>query len=181
MVRVCAFPNCGNKMKRYLRLSFHRLPLRNREFLQLWLVALQLDVQTPLRTLRQRDYRVCSEHFDDDEFTEKSVKSRHLKANAVPKAKGPSADKLEGTTSSDIKTDFASSNSGQPSSFKIVISSPQTTTQQPRTNPSFSGIYLALPPLWEQTDQSAAPSSPSLTVPCTASGDVSQPVWLCRT
>uniref|UniRef100_A0A8C9XF12 THAP domain-containing protein 1 n=1 Tax=Sander lucioperca TaxID=283035 RepID=A0A8C9XF12_SANLU len=95
MVPVCAFPNCGNQMKRYLSLSFHRLPLRNREILQLWLVVLQLDVQTPLRTLRERDYRVCSEHFDEDDFTEKSVKSRYLKANAIPKVKRPTADKLE--------------------------------------------------------------------------------------
>ncbi|XP_031145413.1 uncharacterized protein LOC116043045 isoform X11 [Sander lucioperca] len=95
MVRVCAFPNCGNKMKKYLCLSFHRLPYRNRETLKLWLFALQLDVQTPLRTLRERDYRVCSEHFDEDDFTEKSVKARYLKANAIPKAKRPAADKLE--------------------------------------------------------------------------------------
>ncbi|XP_032388936.1 THAP domain-containing protein 4 isoform X4 [Etheostoma spectabile] len=95
MVRVCAFPNCGNKMKRYLCLSFHRLPYRNRETLNLWLVALQLDVKTPLRTLRERDYRVCSEHFDEDEYTEKSVKSRYLKANAIPKAKRPAADTLQ--------------------------------------------------------------------------------------
>lgn len=95
MVRVCAFPNCSNRMKRYLCLSFHRLPLRNREILKLWLVALQLDVQTPLQTIRERDYRVCSEHFNEDDFTEKSVKSRYLKANAIPKAKKPAADKLE--------------------------------------------------------------------------------------
>ncbi|XP_028444738.1 THAP domain-containing protein 4-like [Perca flavescens] len=94
MVRVCAFPNCGNKMKRYLCLSFHRLPYRNRETLQLWLAALQLDVKTPLRTLREKDYRVCSEHFDEDDFTEKSVKSRYLKANAIPKAKRTAAEKL---------------------------------------------------------------------------------------
>ncbi|XP_031136838.2 uncharacterized protein LOC116037199 [Sander lucioperca] len=209
MVPVCAFPNCGNQMKRYLSLSFHRLPLRNREILQLWLVVLQLDVQTPLRTLRERDYRVCSEHFDEDDFTEKSVKSRYLKANAIPKVKRPTADKLEGTTSSDIETELAavpqstpkkaSSKSGHPASFKIVLSSPQTKTPQQRTKPSLSGIYFALPPLRQQTDQaatasspsfnaphtaseyqilspdlSASASSPSLTVPCTASEDVSQ-------
>lgn len=86
---------CVFRMKRYLCLSFHRLPLRNREIRQLWLVALQLDVQTPLQTIRERDYRVCSEHFDEDDLTEKSVKSRYLKANAIPKAKKPAADKLD--------------------------------------------------------------------------------------
>ncbi|XP_078136695.1 uncharacterized protein LOC144537124 isoform X1 [Sander vitreus] len=95
MVRVCAFPNCGNKMKSYLCLSFHRLPICNRETLPLWLVALQVDVRTSLRTLREIDYRVCSEHFDEGDFIEKSHKCRHLKGNAIPKAKGPTADKLE--------------------------------------------------------------------------------------
>ncbi|KAK7166547.1 hypothetical protein R3I93_006338 [Phoxinus phoxinus] len=163
MVRACAFPNCSNRMKRYLCLSFHRLPLRNREILHLWLVALQLDVQTPLKTLRVRDYRVCSEHFDEDDFTEKSVKSRHLKANAFPKAKKTAADKLEGKTSSDTEKELAavtlpqstpkktSSKSDQPSSFNIVLSSPQTTIQQRHTKPSLSGIYLVQSPLWQQT------------------------------
>lgn len=91
-MRVCAFPGCGNVMRRYLCLSFHRLPYRNRQTLPLWLVALHLDPKTPLKTLREKDHRVCSVHFDEDEFTEKGVKCRHLKANAIPKAKCPAAD-----------------------------------------------------------------------------------------
>ena len=85
MVRVCAVPNCDNKMKKYNRLSFHRLPLYDPETLPLWLVVLQIDVQTPFQVLRKRDYRVCSEHFDEDDFSPTSEKCRHLKKNAVPR------------------------------------------------------------------------------------------------
>lgn len=97
MVRACAFPNCGNKMKTYLDLSFHRPPFRNRETLQCWLVALKLDVQTQVETLRERDYRVCGKHFDEGDFIVKGNRC-FLKANAVPKAKMPAADKLEVTS-----------------------------------------------------------------------------------
>lgn len=62
MVRVCAVPNCGNRMRKYKNLHFHRLPFHDLEILQLWLVVLQLDVQTPIRVQRTKDYRICSEH-----------------------------------------------------------------------------------------------------------------------
>lgn len=35
-----------------------------------------MDVDTPVKTLREKDHRVCSEHFDDDDFTEKSANTR---------------------------------------------------------------------------------------------------------
>ena len=68
MVRVCAFPGCGKQIKSYNPESFHRLPLHESTFKQ-WLVALQVDVETPVRTLKVKDYRVCSAHFDQDDFT----------------------------------------------------------------------------------------------------------------
>ncbi|XP_039676120.1 putative protein TPRXL [Perca fluviatilis] len=87
---------------------------------------------------------------------------------------------MYGTPSSDIETELAtvpqstpkkaSSKSGHPASFKILLSSPQTKTPKQRTKPSLSGIYLALPPSWQQTDQAATASSPSLNAPHTASG-----------
>ena len=39
-------PNCGNRMKKYKNISFHRLPLYNPKTSPLWLVVLQIDVQT---------------------------------------------------------------------------------------------------------------------------------------
>lgn len=85
MVRVCAMPNCGHRMRKYKGLSFHRLPLYDPETLPLWLGVLQLDMQTPFEVLKAKDYRVCSEHFDDDDFSPTSEKCRHLKKNAVPR------------------------------------------------------------------------------------------------
>ncbi len=77
----------GNRMRKYTGLSFHRLPLYEPEILPLWLVVLQLDMQTPFVELKSRDYRVCGEHFDNDDFfptTSETCRLR-LKKNAVPR------------------------------------------------------------------------------------------------
>jgi len=103
MVRVCAVPNCGNKMRKYKNLNFHRLPLRDREILPLWLDVLQLDVKTPIQILRAKDYRVCSEHFDKDDYTNTAHRGR-LKKNAIPWTKTGAAT-VEGTLNV-IKTLF---------------------------------------------------------------------------
>ena len=49
-------PNCGNRMKKYSNISFHRLPRYDSETLPLWLVVLQVDVQTPFELLRKKEY-----------------------------------------------------------------------------------------------------------------------------
>uniref|UniRef100_A0A8C4DI62 THAP domain-containing protein 1 n=1 Tax=Dicentrarchus labrax TaxID=13489 RepID=A0A8C4DI62_DICLA len=86
MVRVCAFPNCGNRMRRYKCLHFHRLPFHDHEILQLWLVVLQLDVQTPIQVLCEKDLCICSEHFEEDDYRDTTQRGR-LKRNAVPRMK----------------------------------------------------------------------------------------------
>lgn len=68
MVRVCAFPGCDKNMKHYNPESFHRLPLQNSDTLKQWLVVLHVDVETPVKTLRGKDCRVCSNPFDKDDF-----------------------------------------------------------------------------------------------------------------
>lgn len=99
MVRVCAFPNCPNKMKSYSSRSFHRLPLLNRSTLRLWLVVLQMDPNTPVHTLRLADYRVCSDHFGQDDYCQskrrRNPKHIFLKKTAVPRAEILAAVKVE--------------------------------------------------------------------------------------
>ncbi|XP_076150208.1 uncharacterized protein LOC143134033 [Alosa pseudoharengus] len=95
MVRVCVFPNCGNRMRKYKCISFHRLPFFDHNVLKLWLCVLQLDAQTPIPILRDKDYRVCSEHFEEDDFKDTSQKRLRLKKDAVPRAKRPAADRVE--------------------------------------------------------------------------------------
>lgn len=101
MVRVCAFPNCANKMSNNTPRSFHRLPLFNRETLKLWLLVLQMDANTPVQKLRLADYRVCSDHFDRDDYCQPK-RRRHpvpkhffLKKTAVPRLNRPAADREE--------------------------------------------------------------------------------------
>lgn len=78
-------PNCGNRMRTYKGLSFHRLPLYDPETLPLWLVVLQIDMKTLFEKLRKKDYRVFSEHFDNDDFSPTSETCKPLKKNVVPR------------------------------------------------------------------------------------------------
>ncbi|XP_033493772.2 uncharacterized protein LOC117264070 isoform X3 [Epinephelus lanceolatus] len=91
MVRVCAYPNCKNRMSHNTPYSFHRLPLSDGKMLKLWLVVLQMDANTPVQTLRLADHRVCSAHFSQDDYCQPK-KRRHpipkhlfLKKTAVPR------------------------------------------------------------------------------------------------
>ncbi|XP_062291623.1 uncharacterized protein LOC133996078 [Scomber scombrus] len=101
MVRVCAFPNCANKMSPNTSRSFHRLPLLDRDTLKLWLVVLQIDANIPVNTLRLADHRVCSDHFEREDYCQPK-KRRHpipkhffLKKTAVPRVEKPTADRVE--------------------------------------------------------------------------------------
>ncbi|KAB5578999.1 hypothetical protein PHYPO_G00189520 [Pangasianodon hypophthalmus] len=81
--------SCTNKMTKRSGLSFHRLPFHTPEMLHLWLLALRMDVNTPVPKLRAADLRVCGAHFsDEDFFTETARKTtrklRCLKRSAVP-------------------------------------------------------------------------------------------------
>ncbi|CAL8325224.1 unnamed protein product [Arctogadus glacialis] len=104
MVRVCAFPGCETKMKRYNPETFHRLPLRydDRSLVNSWLIVLNMDIETPYETLIRKDYRVCSAHFDEDEFVvpkraadPNNPKRVSLKKCAVPRVKAMATDRLE--------------------------------------------------------------------------------------
>lgn len=103
MVRVCAFPNCGNKMSSHTSRSFHRLPLLDKDRRKLWLDVLQMDPNTPVQTLRLADHRVCSDHFNRDDYSQPrrraNIIPRHfyLKKNAVPRVERPAAGIVEVT------------------------------------------------------------------------------------
>ena len=93
MGRVCAFPNCPNKMTNNTPLSFHRLPLMDGDVLKLWLFVLHIDANTPVHALRLADLRVCSDHFDREDYCQPK-RRRHpipkhffLKKTAVPRVK----------------------------------------------------------------------------------------------
>lgn len=93
MVRKCAFPGCPNREKitskrkgaltlpQNERLTFHRFPSNDRERMNLWLLAVQRDVNLPINFVKHM--RLCSEHFSPDDF--KSVQQKRLlKSTAVP-------------------------------------------------------------------------------------------------
>lgn len=68
--RFCSFPNCPNKITPVtLRsLSFHRVPTADEKLLKRWLLALKMDPSTPADTVKRQDHKVCSVHFDPDDF-----------------------------------------------------------------------------------------------------------------
>ncbi|XP_029376907.1 zinc finger protein 287-like [Echeneis naucrates] len=86
MPYACAVKTCGNKAKRGTSLSFHRLPVREPERLKLWLLALDIDMSTPLEELKK--CIVCSEHFVMGDYTTigqpKGMVHRFLRPTAVP-------------------------------------------------------------------------------------------------
>uniref|UniRef100_A0A672FVP1 THAP-type domain-containing protein n=1 Tax=Salarias fasciatus TaxID=181472 RepID=A0A672FVP1_SALFA len=95
MVRMCIYPGCESKMTSWTSLSFHRLPLRDRDLLRLWLIALNMDPSIKVPTLRRLDYRVCSAHFTSEDFYPaqeriegQKTKRMNLKKNAIPAAAG---------------------------------------------------------------------------------------------
>lgn len=93
--RVCSFPNCTNRMSAVTprSLSFHRVPTSDRELRRLWLLALHMEPSTPVEELRREDHKVCSAHFDPDDFyprrpeaaPAKETKGSRLKPSAVPR------------------------------------------------------------------------------------------------
>ncbi|KAM4585154.1 uncharacterized protein PAE49_004488 isoform 2-T2 [Odontesthes bonariensis] len=102
MGRVCAYPGCENKMSTWTKYSFHRLPLRNRDILKLWLVALKMDPNITVPRLRRLDHRVCSAHFSPEAFNPLREKKegqkfqhQHIKKNAVPMAAEEPTQKTE--------------------------------------------------------------------------------------
>ncbi|XP_035038448.2 LOW QUALITY PROTEIN: zinc finger MYM-type protein 4 [Hippoglossus stenolepis] len=110
MVRLCAFPSCGNKMSRYSARSFHRLPLSDVETRGLWLAALGMDVNTPVEALRFADHRVCSDHFAGDDYSEPKRKRKappkhvFLKRNAIPRVGRPAAHTVEVKEETDVES-----------------------------------------------------------------------------
>lgn len=68
--RFCSFPNCPNKITAVtLRSwSFHRVPTADEELMKRWLLALQMDPSTPADTVKLEDHKVCSVHFDPEDF-----------------------------------------------------------------------------------------------------------------
>ncbi|ROI15170.1 THAP domain-containing protein 4 [Anabarilius grahami] len=92
MVLTCAYPDCTNRLKtKGLRslaqtllgvVTFHVFPTSKPARLKLWLIALWLDINTPINELKL--LRVCSDHFSPDDFTYPGKDHVRLKPSALP-------------------------------------------------------------------------------------------------
>ncbi|KAL1258371.1 hypothetical protein QQF64_011615 [Cirrhinus molitorella] len=174
MVHSCVYPGCGKLLKpKRLRplgnhLTSHRFPLPNPERLQLWLLAMCMDINTPEDSLIYK--RVCGDHFYDDDFHHSVTgQRRFLKASAVPMPflKPAESDEkpefLATRSEADLEVQGAEvevflDNSPQSTPVKhttrqfteahsklLVLRSPETV--QKGTNTSSSGTYYAFPPI----------------------------------
>ncbi|XP_030281752.1 uncharacterized protein LOC115586664 isoform X2 [Sparus aurata] len=146
MVRVCSFPGCFNREKRVrcrvrsssqdvgLPVTFHRLPLHDPERLWLWLIALRLDLNPFLKSLRA--VRVCSEHFSPEDYRPKmhgrKTELLLLKPTAVPTASLQQAeqDTLERDRPPGQIGDTVSGvvQPGEDSLFESTYNTPETST-----------------------------------------------------
>ncbi|KAG5285668.1 hypothetical protein AALO_G00006050 [Alosa alosa] len=158
MVRVCAYPGCGTQMQWFNPVSFHRLPFHDSQILKQWLLILKIDMNTPVDTLKQRDLRVCSAHFDPDDLTQErrfgDLKQRmRLRRNAIPKAAqsvgGLEDSELTAISQSTLKKtphkDGVKRN-GLPATLILSLSGSEPTT--------LSRTYLARPPTWQLLEDS---------------------------
>uniref|UniRef100_A0A672NSA7 THAP domain-containing protein 1 n=1 Tax=Sinocyclocheilus grahami TaxID=75366 RepID=A0A672NSA7_SINGR len=92
MVLTCAYPDCSNRLKtKRLRslarthsglVTFHVFPTSEPARLKLWLIALRLDINTPINVLKL--LRVCSNHFSPDDFTYPGEDHIQLKPSIFP-------------------------------------------------------------------------------------------------
>uniref|UniRef100_UPI0037E8A724 uncharacterized protein isoform X1 n=2 Tax=Semicossyphus pulcher TaxID=241346 RepID=UPI0037E8A724 len=134
-----------------------------------------MDPHTPVNTLRLEDPRVCSDHFDRDDYCQakrprRAIMRFNIKKNAVPRAEKRAADRVERTDGGDDspkESEFAAVPQSTPtktrhksnqrsgstgrslSSSLTLLTNPHQTI--PRTKPSLSGAHLALPPTWAQS------------------------------
>ncbi|XP_073713994.1 uncharacterized protein [Misgurnus anguillicaudatus] len=174
MVRTCDYPDCTNKDVALSPHTFQRFPVADVALRRLWLIALGFNVNTKLAKIKK--LRVCSAHFSDDDYVSPcpgQKKKRVLKSTAVPApwACTPvvmaAAAAQSGCSTDSIPDEVYHAFSGLPQStplkcrfdhkhLKMVLTSPPETV--PKTKPSTSGTYLALPPTCEQS-KSGNPSS----------------------
>ncbi|XP_059179983.1 THAP domain-containing protein 3-like [Centropristis striata] len=85
MVYRCCVEKCWH-IKRP-KISFHRFPLGDPERLREWLLALNVDVNTPRHMLSKMF--VCQKHFEPHDYQDSPEhaplrRARHLKTTAVP-------------------------------------------------------------------------------------------------
>ncbi|XP_073668896.1 zinc finger MYM-type protein 4 isoform X3 [Paramisgurnus dabryanus] len=136
MVRTCAYPGCGNLLKRKGLLplgirsdrSSHRFPTHNPERLRLWFIALHMDINTSTHSLTEK--RVCSDHFFEDDFhhSEKG-RRRFLKASAVPitflkkEEVRPADTELQNEEQCDVSMDYIASPEDQRDFGYVTVSS----------------------------------------------------------
>uniref|UniRef100_A0A8C2JPB8 THAP domain-containing protein 1 n=2 Tax=Cyprinus carpio TaxID=7962 RepID=A0A8C2JPB8_CYPCA len=63
---LCVVKGCDNKSKVYSIIMFHRIPTKNKKRKNQWLAALNIDLKTPVESIKK--WRVCSEHFGPDDY-----------------------------------------------------------------------------------------------------------------
>ncbi|XP_042363724.1 lethal(3)malignant brain tumor-like protein 2 isoform X2 [Plectropomus leopardus] len=84
MVHKCCVEACWNTKRP--NLAFHRFPVGDPERLRQWLVALNMEVNTPLHVVNK--LFVCQKHFEPDDYhdvlCQQSRRARLLKNSAVP-------------------------------------------------------------------------------------------------
>lgn len=79
---VCCVPGCRNKSSdpRCTDITFHRLPINNKETLKYWIENLNLTLKEDQNS--KSDYkRVCSEHFDIQCFRQTSNTAKRCLLN----------------------------------------------------------------------------------------------------
>ncbi|XP_050974514.1 uncharacterized protein LOC127170539 isoform X1 [Labeo rohita] len=179
---MCVVKGCDNKSKVYSIIMFHRIPTKNKQRKNQWLAALNIDLKTPVESIKK--WRVCSDHFGPDDYLENMdsvtrTTVRRLKDTVIPtifKAQtGPSGSSPMAVELGDVLQDLPE----HEDSFSLFAFVPQSIPQKSRpakelpaefkvplplqlTSPAQTVTctkpFAALAPTWTQLDTASSPS-----------------------
>ncbi|XP_043474760.1 THAP domain-containing protein 1-like isoform X2 [Leptopilina heterotoma] len=124
---VCSAEGCQNKSYKDCMLSFHSFPLEDPIRLKKWLQAINKESWTP-----KKEHRVCSIHFQPDDFRS-SGKRKRLRKEAIPclNLQPTGVDNTaEMTTSSSVKTNKMIKKETDVTPIKQVTSEKQKIIKQ---------------------------------------------------
>ncbi|KAM9840465.1 uncharacterized protein ACBR49_015851 [Aulostomus maculatus] len=157
MPPTCVVKGCYNKPKRWSSVMFHTIASKNPARMKLWLVALNIDPNTPTEKLRKMF--VCSDHFSRNDYYEKTEYSGRYRTKGNRLVLRETAIPSLGLTNT------------------VDVGDMSNVQEDPtEVEASISGQYLGLAPNWaRQSETSAVDVSPQSSSSMTSLPDAEVP------
>uniref|UniRef100_A0A672L426 THAP domain-containing protein 1 n=1 Tax=Sinocyclocheilus grahami TaxID=75366 RepID=A0A672L426_SINGR len=160
--------------------NFHVFPTSEPARLKLWLIALWLDINTPINALKL--LRVCSDHFSPDDFTYPGEHHVRLKPSAVPMVFPHPTEPAEHESDEGQETECLGADIGLKDVPQSTPQKPMKTGDEPAASESepddLNISMLSLDPPSEKKDVSfVPPSSTSASSTTTTTEEEEEQPW----